>query len=192
MLLLIKDVADVARRGVLNGGILSTLQSGNALYREWTEVILSRLDLSSGSTTLGTCEVSTAPLALGGLATTRRRLLVVVILNVYPVALRFTILPTLLGGGYVDTVLLPVLMLWTTLGTAQPVAFFTSLTSLLMRCTLTVLMLGIRVVLLKPVRGMTIPYMFRLCVRSRTGSRLPTGSIALLRPILLSMMALPK
>lgn len=134
--------------------------------------------------------MSTAPLALGGLATTRRRFLVVVILNVYPVVRRFTILSTLLGGGYTFAVLILVPMVRAVLGTWQLVLFFTSLTSLLIRSMLTVPILGMRWVLLRPVQGMTTAVTFRLCVRSTTGSSLPTGNMALLRPILLSMTAL--
>lgn len=115
-------------------------------------MILSRLALLNGYTTLGNCEVNTAPFALGGLATTRPRFLVVVIRSAYPVRLRFNILPTLvhLPLSILVRLEVSVLLVSRRLGTAHEVPFFTSLTSLFIRSMLTVLMLLITEVLLRP------------------------------------------
>lgn len=132
-LLFISDVADVARRGVLKGGTLETLQRRSALYRECTDVILSRLLGASGYTTSGTSEVNTAPFEFGGLATSRRRPLVVVIRNVYPIRLRLIILSTLFNLSKVGALLIAYeIAVWLMLS-AHDVWFFVSLTSLFIR-----------------------------------------------------------
>lgn len=82
----------MSRRGDWAGCLRKCAGLIGRLVTECIVVVLSVLVLLSGGRTLVRCAVSTAPLALGGLISSRPRLLVVVTLSVWCVCGRLCML----------------------------------------------------------------------------------------------------